>query len=205
MNRSEIAGRFPAQCTNPTCKTIFPSSIAATNVTGLTLEGNMEPCPVCGSLARIVDGTFDVKNAIIDIISAPDATKEILRAFLNIVQQTSSGKLSTEDAAKKADTVSPKFGYLLRLAAGSIPVLALLATLLQTYLQYDSNRTSPDDFKKVVDAIQAQTSVVQALAADANTAPKAAKAPSHRRTHVNRERRQYLRNRRAEFGGSRSR
>jgi hypothetical protein len=202
--------RFPAQCTNPACRTIFPSSFAASNVTGLKLEGNTDRCPVCHRAASVIDGTFDVKDAIIQVISAPETTKAILAAFLNVAQQAVSGEISEKEAVEKAAAIGPQFKYLMMLAAGSIPILALLAALLQTYLQYDSNRTSPEDFRKVVDAINAQTEVLQrgiqsATPAEKTSPPNVTKKSTHRRTQINKERKNRLKARRAELGRSRTR
>jgi hypothetical protein len=50
---------IPAFCA--TCDTIFPSGFALSNSKNSKMRGNTTgPCPNCGSMGRILDGTYDV-------------------------------------------------------------------------------------------------------------------------------------------------
>ncbi|MEN0015550.1 MAG: hypothetical protein AAGC46_19435, partial [Solirubrobacteraceae bacterium] len=62
---------IPAFCQR--CGAIFPSGFAVANVVGLTLQGNLAgPCPRCGGMGEVIQGTFNVIGNAIELVSGPD-------------------------------------------------------------------------------------------------------------------------------------
>lgn len=75
---------IPAFC--DTCGTAFKSGFFAENVINLTLQGNKAgPCPKCGGMGSIPDGTFNVLGNAIEIITAPERTIEQLKKLADIL------------------------------------------------------------------------------------------------------------------------
>jgi hypothetical protein len=93
--------RFPAFC--PNCGLIFaPPSVVVgegARVRGLTLSGNVQRCPQCGGLAELPEGTFDVADETIRVLSASDLTRERLLRLQAILEQAGRAEMPTEAAA----------------------------------------------------------------------------------------------------------
>jgi hypothetical protein len=225
--------QFPARCTNPSCRTIFPSGFGASgNVSEIGLVGNSAQCPVCSSQAKVVDGVFNVRDSIVEIISAPESTREILQAFLGIAQQVTEGKISQQEAVEQAGKLGPKFRYLMKLIAGSVGAAALVVSLVALHLQGEANQltreanqlareasqSSSEDTKKVLDVLGSVDGRLNKIQTDNNAdaarsdhtkakaqvkAAPVVEKPS-RRTQVNHERRKRLKQRREQYGGSRT-
>ncbi|WIV42600.1 hypothetical protein [Glutamicibacter nicotianae] len=53
----------------------FPSRLVQGEIQGLHLQGNIESCPICGTLSRTMEGSFNIGPDIFEIISAPTWTK----------------------------------------------------------------------------------------------------------------------------------
>lgn len=215
---------IPAQC--PRCHSIFPFKGIATgpgvNIKNLHLKGNRTNCPVCGfHAATIADGIFSVANDAIEIISAPDATVEMLKAFAGIAKRASEGQISKEQATAEAEAVSPQFGGLLRRDPNNfLPIITILAALLAIYIShYDSlssDISAEARHEKLMTAIMEQTHILKSMRdqknisataqQDTQTKPPTQAVPKgFRRSRASKTRRHVLRKRRSEFGGSRSR
>ena len=106
--------QIPASC--PSCGAIFPSRLIAVsgNVKDLTLSGNKETCPFCGQLADTVEGVFDMADGIIEIVSAPHITKQMLDALAAAVKNAYGDKTDPSDLAKEEDAIDPTLGTLVR-------------------------------------------------------------------------------------------
>jgi hypothetical protein len=209
---------LPAQCQNPKCKAIFPSGFY-TDGKNNSFVGNASQCPVCGSRATVVDGTFSVRDNILEIISAPASSRDMLRAFLSIAEKAKEGVISKEDAISEAGHINPQYAGILQAAfSHGMPILILLITILQTTLQYEGNVSSSQDMKKLLDAVTAETMVLQdnpnkqsvsAISSaptkpEPTTKPSLVKRHSNRRAEVNERRRHQLKERRTLLGRSRT-
>ena len=81
------------------------------NSTNITLVGNTEPCPVCGSTARVMDGTFDFVDGVVRVLSAPKITCDRLRALEQVLKDsTGQPREEVVQAIRKTD---PKLGRAL--------------------------------------------------------------------------------------------
>jgi hypothetical protein len=208
----------PAHC--PDCKSIFPArAISISNASSIGLSNIITDCPVCGSgNARVSDGVYSATHEAIELISGPASSREHLEALRALAQLYSAGKITREDATQKAGELPPEYAKLFNLfTALGMPALALLVSLVSAYLQWDSNRSSGEDAKKLLQAVTEQTftlkeaqqqSVKQKRAAPAakkaNVKPPSIKNPSIRRRDVNRERRASIKRNREQFGKPRS-
>jgi ssDNA-binding Zn-finger/Zn-ribbon topoisomerase 1 len=103
---------LPAYC--PNCGTIFPSHFRVRRSPfPNAFWGNKEQCPNCRSWAEVSERVFRFTNDAIEIISAPDFTREMLRFVEDIAKRAKSGDLSQTDAVEHVNTISPKLGQLL--------------------------------------------------------------------------------------------
>jgi hypothetical protein len=210
---------FPAYC--PNCKSIFPFRgfrIEEANVK-VTFIDSKTTCPICGNLeAKISDGTYQANSTAIQVLSAPESTLAIIEAFRLLAEQAASGQISKTEAIQKANDLSPKYAALIdQFAKLGLPGLALLVAIIALYLQFEGNKSSSEDSKKILDAITGQTLVLkdkhyephidQKGGGPAYKEPKqklsAGKRPSGRRSDVNKERRKALKSRRDAFGRTR--
>lgn len=106
----------------------------------------------------------------------------------------------------------------MKAATNSATILGVIVTLVALYLQYQTAQDSSEDQKKFLDAINAQTVVLEkiqneqrvqgerARPAEPKTAAKspALKSPKSRRSQVYKEHRHTLKARRETFGKSRA-
>lgn len=104
---------FPAFC--PTCGNIFQSRLLATEgpATNITLSGNRETCPVCGGWAELPDGTFNVADDTIEVLSASRLTRERLLRLEAILGQARAGEMPVETAAEAIAIEAPALKPLL--------------------------------------------------------------------------------------------
>jgi hypothetical protein len=143
---------LPVQC--PECKTIFPSHAKFLPAIELELSGNTEPCPVCGySDAEIAEGIFRTGQDTIEVLSADETNRAMLKAFLRIARQAAAGTLSEKDAIKEAKAVSPKFGKIFENAFKyGVPALlvAIAGLMLTSYGQFRSAKSANDLLQAVI-------------------------------------------------------
>ena len=99
---------IPAFC--DTCGTAFKSGFFAENASNLTLRNNKAgPCPKCGGMGSIPDGTFNVINNAIQIISAPDYSIEQLKKLANILAIAKMNSVGAEEVTQKIQKEIPSF------------------------------------------------------------------------------------------------
>jgi hypothetical protein len=211
---------IPVIC--PNCKSVFPfTGIHVTEGSTATFEfqGSKTTCPVCRyGNAVISDGVYQANSSAVSVLSAPQSTKDLIKALREIVEQAASGNLSQAEAIQKAADISPQYGSVVETFTRlGIPGLALLATLIGLYLQYSSSQSSSEDVKKVLDSINAQTLVLKDIhyeqrvqhqgdniaGAKSNKKPASTKAPDKRRSKINKKRRKEIADHRRDFGGAR--
>jgi hypothetical protein len=144
----------------------------------------------------------------------------MLEVLKTLAEQLASGKIDQTEARKQAHQLSPKYAATFEIFVNlGLPALALLIAMIGAYLQYEGNKSSSEDAKKILAAITEQTFLMKDIKdkygikndGDAPTGKKpnekamSAKGPSSRRANVNRERRHALKNLREALGKSRTR
>jgi hypothetical protein len=214
-----MASNIPVCC--PNCGSVFPfHGFEIADGSSVGFEGIGTNCPICGFMgAKVGDGIYRATADTLELISGPDTTRAMLEALKLLAEQVAAGKIDKTEALARAEEISPKFAAQFKAFLPSLPLLALLIALLQTYLQYEGNNSSTEDMKKILDAVTGQTFVLKnkqneerverssSHKTEPKTEPKSmsVKGPSTRRTDVNRERRNALKKHRKSHGHSRTR
>lgn len=183
-------------------------------------------CPACGRDSEFVPGVYDSLPNGIRVLLDPSISRDALAALQEIAQRLQRNEVSPENAVEQASAIDPKFGRSLGIAAKIGPwAIPVLLTLLQIYLQLQDSGASDKDAQALLSALAKQTSVLEQIAAplleqqldqdeDATSADEAEpqskqeraveKTKSKRRNLVYKLKRQVLKQRRLQFGGSRS-
>lgn len=100
---------IPAVCEN--CGRLFPSSFYAESVTNLTISNvSVSPCPYCGAVGHIPDGTYNVVNNVIDYFANSNYSADELIKLRSILIQGISRNKSNTDIV----TETEKAGYDLK-------------------------------------------------------------------------------------------
>jgi hypothetical protein len=107
-----VAVQFPAFC--PHCGLIFESRAFsfAPGVKNITFEGSRETCPRCHQWAEIPDGTFSFTEDTIEVMDAPDLTRERLLRVAEILDAGRSGAITDDEAAQAVAEVAPSLAPL---------------------------------------------------------------------------------------------
>lgn len=148
----------------------FPSRMfAAFNVSGLTLSGNKESCPVCGRSSRIIDGTFNVSSeGLIEVLSAPNWTKDVLSSVRDALRAVQSIASNPDAVVSQLEETSPKAAQLVNAATRGwtrdqkIALMAVLIPTLTTIIifllgQKDGGQAlSPDEVSVIVEQVLEQ-------------------------------------------------
>src|SRR3712207_9017763 len=90
---------MPVICDN--CGTLFVthSFIGGSGTAIIDMVGNrLGPCPTCGALGRIPDGTYNFANDALTLLQSPQRTKDELRRFANILRGIIDGATNVEEA-----------------------------------------------------------------------------------------------------------
>jgi hypothetical protein len=194
----------------------------------MNLVDNKVNCPVCGfEEAKVANGVFNITNDAIEVISAPDITVEMLKAFAGVAQRVSEGAISAKEAITEAEAIAPKLGALLRRGLEDINGLAnILVVLIAIYISHFDSASSDVSAgarqQELLSAVTEQTYILKSmqhqkhvtttghqhpkLESKTEKPPSAAEAlpKSARRSQVNDARREIIKKRRTEFGRSRT-
>lgn len=129
---------IPAFCDS--CGTAFPSGIAVSGrVTGLTLQNNLSgPCPRCGGMGRVLEGTFDFIDGVLKVLSSPQRTVDDLRRLAHILGDVRRGDIDEEEAVRRVGATIPQLYRLLlagdgRLLNRLMLLVAVIGVLLQAF------------------------------------------------------------------------
>lgn len=102
----------PAICNN--CSTIFRSGIFVENSTNITFAGNTAgPCPVCGGIGHVPDGVFNFVGNAIEILSAPQRTRDELRQLDKILREAQKENQSTDQIVQRINKEVPALTSLI--------------------------------------------------------------------------------------------
>jgi hypothetical protein len=141
---------IPAVCKK--CGLVFsPPAIDAENVVGLTVSGVATNCPQCGGVAQLIEGKFNVRDGLFEIISAPDMTEGVLRRLGLLLLESVGADEEPDEIANRVESESPSLARWIREVARewSKPVLLLILSAIANAL-----------VTRGVDAIQAHPETV---------------------------------------------
>lgn len=107
---------LPAQCTH--CGlTWTPRAFNFGEGVTLISVGSTTNCPRCGSVARILDGQYSVRDGLIEVLSAPDWSMQALRRLRRAAEEAEALAATNPEAAiSLVEKVSGRAGALLRRA-----------------------------------------------------------------------------------------
>ena len=129
---------IPAICMNTSCLTMFSSGFAAENARNITFaDCTSSPCPKCGGIGKIPDGTYSVIENVIFATINNTLDKALLNKIKTTIERELSRSKSPKNIKKKLTKAFPNqmmlwnnipkekrdaFWYLnfILLAAGSI-------------------------------------------------------------------------------------
>ncbi len=101
----------PAVC--DTCGTMFPSGIFIENSTNVTFVNNTSgPCPQCGGMGHIPDGTFNFIGDTIELLQGPQRTVYELESLAAILRQAREHKASVEEIVEAIQRETPQLTRL---------------------------------------------------------------------------------------------
>ena len=127
---------FPAFC--PNCGLIFQSRLIGISGTAhnITLSGNREQCPRCNAWAELPDGTFDVVDETIHVLSASALTHTRLLRLQAILDQARSGDMTADAAAEAVTAEAPSLKPLFERFEPRMQraLIFFLATVIQVLL-----------------------------------------------------------------------
>jgi len=121
---------IPAHCLS--CGAIFQSRLISVsgNVTNLKLSGNIESCPYCGSMAKTAEGIFSITNNVLNIISSPEITKQMLHNFSSIVRNAYNDEIDVKTLIVEANKINPELGDLIKKEQSNLFFRSLLFMLI---------------------------------------------------------------------------
>lgn len=121
---------IPAHCGQ--CGALFATTgiVALRAGAQVTFSGCGMRCPRCGGGASILDGTFERTSSALRLLSGPQFTKEVLRAFGALIEQAERKEISTEDLQKQASELDVDLGRMVAEAIHSRWGLVALVVLL---------------------------------------------------------------------------
>lgn len=79
----------------------------------LVLHNNIESCPLCGGVARIVEGEFNIRDGVVEVLRSTGLDRELLQRFAEIARQANDGTIPMEEAAAQIAEDAPALGRLL--------------------------------------------------------------------------------------------
>lgn len=177
-----------AICTK--CGTSFPSGFfLGEGVSGAQFAGNLSgPCPKCGSMGRIPDGTYGVADGLIRFLGSGAEAKDRWYLLNDLVQ---TAKVSNWDAAqfrKQAAARSPAAAQLLDFLPesksewyGFLSLLIATLALLQVFFGVThTDPTPPLTQEQIAQAVTQGVLEAQKL----STAAETAHAPAHQSIHA---------------------
>ena len=136
----------PAFC--DTCGAVFRSGFSVVgDASNITLVGNTAgPCPVCSGLGHIPDGVFNFVGSTIEILSAPQRTRDELGRLAAILREAKQAKQSPEAVAEAIRTQVPGFSGVADLLPKTreelYAFLALVVSVVTLLLQGPSDEKS---------------------------------------------------------------
>lgn len=141
----------PAYCSN--CGAIFPSPISILGGGRVTLVGNITNCPRCGGAANILDGVFGVTNGVLQLLSGPQITRDVLRAVTTLIERAVRKEITPQDLEKEVTAINPELGAAVSEITKSPWPLAVLTILMLALQQCNLNVDVNVDINSLWDQI----------------------------------------------------
>jgi hypothetical protein len=140
----------PAFCDS--CGFAFPSGVFVENCVNITLSGNkVGPCPKCGSMGSVIDGVFDATRNLIEIVSAPDWTKQKLKGLEVTLKKIQELDASPEEKVDVLKREAPELSSIAETLPRTRVELYAFLTMLLFAISIFISECSVDEKDKITD------------------------------------------------------
>jgi len=106
---------LPARCTR--CGRVFEGHAihiaAGATIEGLELENNIEGCPYCGGVARVIEGTLSIRDGVVGVLDDAVVDPGLWQLLIDLTAQAREGAISPEEAVQEMAEKSPAVKSLL--------------------------------------------------------------------------------------------
>jgi hypothetical protein len=119
----------------------FPSGFVIEDTLSVTLSGNQSSCPVCGRLCPVIEGTFNIRGGLIEVLAAPGWTVRKIRRAQQALAAAQADMGQAEADTGPIEAVDPALAQWFRRATKGwtrdavLALLTLLVAVLALYLQ----------------------------------------------------------------------
>lgn len=144
-----------------TCGNVFASGIFMDNSVGVFENTEVGPCPYCGGWGHVPDGTFNVVQGVIEVLSAPQRSIDELIRLNNLLQKAKVSNLESNEVVEKINEESPELSPLLSFLKNEdfrywLPVMLTILNILIT-IHLSSNTDEPSiEVNQVINHIYQQ-------------------------------------------------
>ena len=102
-----MAFSIPAICDS--CGAVFPSGIAASGI----VRGNKSgPCPACGGMGSVPDGTYQTVGNVIRLLAGPQKTVNQLRSLVAVITEAQKVVEKPGEVVKKIKNEAPELSSI---------------------------------------------------------------------------------------------
>ena len=106
-----MSQQVPVHC--PNCDQIFASrAYSITGASGITFVNCKESCIFCGHMATVADGTYDARAGIVEFLSGPERSRELLDRLGELTTQILRGDKSAGQVISEAHQESNELGEI---------------------------------------------------------------------------------------------
>lgn len=156
---------LPAVCRN--CDLIFTTQgIGIEDSIGSSSGSMVGPCPRCGGLGDVLDGTFEARGAVLEFLDGPRWSRDALERLRVAAERASSVvEDNPELAAAFIQSAAPSLGRRVWQAVGSgqlanfIGIISILAGIL--IAQSGSESMTADEVQQIVETVLEQSQTIE--------------------------------------------
>lgn len=143
---------LPARCIKPACGHVFwvTNLIGGAGSGDIFLSQNSTSCPLCGSMAMIGDGLYQLSKGSLILKDGPTLTHAMLARLTEIAQSAKSKSIETQELLTEVAGVSPEFAEKIRRLG--LPTAVIILLLLWMIKSVEINVTV--DLNKLIDQAQ---------------------------------------------------
>lgn len=109
----------------------------------VTFIGSSSSCPLCGRMAPIRDGTYDIVNSVVRAFHATGATRDQVARLHEIAKSVQAGSATAEDAEQQVAALGGVFLSVWRTlntqGTAIQTVVAIIALFLMIYFEKQSD------------------------------------------------------------------
>ena len=136
-------------------KSLFGGDLRHVTFSGSNKVG---PCPGCGSVGRIPDGTYDFIGASIDLLSAPDRSIAELKTLARLLRSARDESVTPERVREEIRSELPGLSELLPRSRSELyACIAIILTIIAMLLKAGGNgQATHIEIDQVINNIEEQ-------------------------------------------------